>query len=88
MEELRRRLTMAAGLGRRGASERLAGLAGRLRLLSPQSVLDRGYSITTDAETGLVVREAAGLKAGQRLATRLAKGVVHGVVTRVESPSS
>jgi len=88
MEELRRRLTMGAGLGRRGASERLAGLAGRLRLLSPQSVLDRGYSITTDAETGLVVREAAGLKAGQRLATRLAKGVVHGVVTRVESPSS
>ena len=84
LEDLRRRLAMATAQGRRRKAEAAAGLAGRLRLLSPQSVLERGYSITTDAETGAVVRDAARLRAGQRLATRLAKGVAHGVVTRVE----
>ncbi len=86
LEDLRRRLTLAAAQGRRRKSDAVAGFAERLRLLSPQSVLDRGYSITTNADTGEVVRDAATLQAGQRVATRLAQGTVHGVVTRVESP--
>jgi len=86
LEDLRRRLTLAAAQGRRRKSDAVAGFAERLRLLSPQSVLDRGYSITTNADTGEVVRDAATLQAGQRLATRLAQGTVHGVVTRVEHP--
>ena len=51
-------------------------LYGRLRLLSPEQVLARGYSITTDAETGTVLRDAAEVKAGQRLKTRLHKGEI------------
>jgi len=51
-------------------------LYGRLRLLSPEQVLARGYSITTDAETGKVLRDAAEVKAGQRLKTRLHKGEI------------
>jgi exodeoxyribonuclease VII large subunit len=39
-------------------------------------VLARGYSITMDAATGRVLREADKVKAGQRLRTRLKKGEV------------
>jgi len=49
-------------------------------LLSPQQVLARGYSITTDAETGKVLRDAAKIKPGQRLKTRLQKGEVRSKV--------
>ena len=48
----------------------------RLRLLGPEQVLARGYSITRDAATGKVLRDAAEVKAGQRLKTRLKKGDV------------
>ncbi|HEV2436879.1 MAG TPA: exodeoxyribonuclease VII large subunit [Verrucomicrobiae bacterium] len=48
----------------------------RLRLLGPEQVLSRGYSITTDAVTGTVLREAAKVKTGQRLKTRLKTGEI------------
>jgi exodeoxyribonuclease VII large subunit len=53
-----------------------AALHDRLQLLGPEQVLARGYSITTDADTGKVLRDAATIKAGQRLKTRLKKGEV------------
>lgn len=53
----------------------------RLRLLGPEQVLARGYSITTDAATGKVLREAREVKAGLRLRTRLKSGEV---VSKVE----
>jgi len=56
-------------------------LEARLRLLSPEQVLSRGYSITTDAETGKVLRDAAKVKPGQRIKTRLQKGEVASKVT-------
>jgi exodeoxyribonuclease VII large subunit len=56
-------------------------LATRLRLLSPENVLERGYSITTDAVTGQVLRDAARLRAGQTLRTRLHRGEVLSEVT-------
>jgi exodeoxyribonuclease VII large subunit len=59
--------TRRAGLGALGA---------RLRLLGPEQVLTRGYSITTDAATGKVLREAGEVKAGQRLKTRLKAGQI------------
>jgi exodeoxyribonuclease VII large subunit len=54
----------------------LDALEARLRLLGPEQVLARGYSITTDAATGKVLREAGEIKAGQRLKTRLKTGEV------------
>jgi len=48
----------------------------RLRLLGPEQVLARGYSITLDAATGKVLRDAAQVKAGQQLKTRLKQGQV------------
>ena len=59
----------------------LGALEARLRLLGPEQVLARGYSITADAATGKVVREAREVKAGQRLKTRLKAGQV---VSRAE----
>ena len=52
----------------------------KLSLLSPYSVLDRGYSLTTDA-TGAVVKSSDQLKPGDRLVTRLAKGEVESIVS-------
>lgn len=71
-EQVRRQLQMRRA--------NLAGLESRLRLLSPQNVLERGYSITTDAESGRVLRNAADVQSGQRLLTRLHEGQVHSIV--------
>ncbi len=59
---------------------RYASATARLRLLGPENVLSRGYSITTDAATGKVLRAAKQVRAGQRIRTRLAKGEVRSVV--------
>jgi exodeoxyribonuclease VII large subunit len=62
--------------------ESLKQLEKRLNVLGPQQVLARGYSITTDAATGKVLRDAAQVKAGQKIRTRLAKGEIS---SRVEN---
>ena len=59
---------------------RLAALASHLGHLNPQAVLERGYSITRDSQ-GRVVRDGAGLGAGERLDLSFARG---GAVVRVE----
>ncbi|HVY70746.1 MAG TPA: exodeoxyribonuclease VII large subunit [Verrucomicrobiae bacterium] len=63
----------------------LAELLTRLRLLSPEQVLARGYSITRDAATGKIIRNAAEARAGQRLKTRVKSGEIESVV-RGEEP--
>ena len=54
----------------------------RLRLLGPEQVLARGYSITLDAATGKVIRSASDTRAGQDLKTRLQTGEVRSIVAR------
>ena len=56
-------------------------LGSRLRLLSPENVLARGYSITMDAASGRVIRNANQVRPKQRLRTRLAKGEIQSEVT-------
>jgi exodeoxyribonuclease VII large subunit len=56
--------------------ENLRQLEKRLNSLGPEQVLARGYSITTDAASGTVLRDASKVKPGQRLKTRLAQGEV------------
>jgi exodeoxyribonuclease VII large subunit len=55
-------------------------LLAHLRLLGPEQVLGRGYSITTHATTGKVLRDAKDVRVGQRLKTRLKTGQVGSVV--------
>jgi exodeoxyribonuclease VII large subunit len=60
----------------------LRQLEKRLNVLGPEQVLARGYSITTDAATGKVLRDAAKIKVGQKLKTRLKRGEI---LSQVES---
>ena len=59
---------------------RLVAAAGQLRLLSPQNTLERGYSITLNAETGRVIRKKSDAENGTRLQTRVSDGDVKSVV--------
>ncbi len=52
----------------------------RLELLSPKAVLARGYSITCDAKTGAVLRDARKAKIGQVLRTQLHAGDVSSTI--------
>jgi len=63
----------------------LAATEARLHLLGPEQVLSRGYSITMDAASGKVLRDATKVKAGQKLKTRLKVGEV---LSRAESASA
>jgi len=65
--------------------EALRQLERRLNLLGPEQVLARGYSITMDAATGKVLRDATKIKADQKLLTRLAKGEITSYVSRTDS---
>jgi exodeoxyribonuclease VII large subunit len=57
-------------------------LADRLRLLGPEQVLARGYSITMDARAGKIIRSARQTRPGQKLTTRLQTGEVQSVVEK------
>ena len=56
--------------------QRLSAAQSRLSLLGPQNVLRRGYSITTDASTGRILRSALQAPPGVLLHTRLADGEI------------
>lgn len=77
---LYRRLHERTRLQLQVARQRLANATSTLRLLSPQNVLERGYSITMDAASGRVVQSAHGVKTGQILKTRLKEGEIESTV--------
>ncbi len=60
---------------------KLAGAARHLEVLSPLSVLVRGYAIVT--REGVAITDAAALSAGDTLDVRLARGAVEARVTAV-----
>jgi len=80
-----RRLHERARLVSDRRKQHLATVAERLRLLSPDNVLARGYSITTDAQSGRVLRRADETESGRILRTRLSAGDVLSVVSRLRS---
>jgi exodeoxyribonuclease VII large subunit len=65
--------------------ESLRQLQRRLLALGPEQVLARGYSITTDAGTGKVLRDAAAVAPGQILKSRLASGQITSRAQKSES---
>ena len=73
------RLAPALKLHMQRAESRLQKAEAQLKAYSPYGVLERGYSLTT-AEDGSVVKDAKDVKRGDRLTTRLAKGVVESEV--------
>jgi exodeoxyribonuclease VII large subunit len=74
--ETRRRLAEQAGRQLTERQHAWQSLDSRLRLLGPEQVLARGYSITMDAQTGKVLRNASEVQRGQRLRTRLKTGEI------------
>lgn len=58
----------------------IEGLGKRLEAVSPQQVLNRGYTITLTKKEGKVVRSATALKPGDRIITRFADGQVESAV--------
>jgi len=81
VERLRAALSAAPTRALERRRRRLQAVLDGLRLLSPQNVLDRGYSLTFDADTGALVRSVDGLSPGAGLRTRLASGEVSSRVT-------
>ncbi|MET3230085.1 UNVERIFIED_ORG: exodeoxyribonuclease VII large subunit [Burkholderia sp. 1263] len=53
---------------------RIATLAARLEVLSPQRTLERGYAAVLDAQSGRAIRAPSSLKPGRRLTVHLAEG--------------
>ena len=72
--KLQRKMALRMAVALREKRRTLDHLVGALRLLAPDQVLGRGYSITADAKTGLIIRGAALVKKGQKLWTRVADG--------------
>jgi exodeoxyribonuclease VII large subunit len=66
---------------------RIDAAEGHVRALDPRRVLERGYSITRDAD-GRVVRRVAATAAGAELVTELADGHVTSRVEKVEPVES
>ena len=79
--ELARRLRDGARRRMEMTTAQLARLAAHLTHLNPQTVLERGYSITQDRE-GRVVRDAARLSAGQHVRITFSKGWAEASVER------
>lgn len=64
--------------------EALRQMKRQLNLLGPEQVLSRGYSITTDAASGEVLRDAGKIKIGQSLKTRLKTGEIFSEVRKAQ----
>jgi exodeoxyribonuclease VII large subunit len=62
--------------------EKLGAIAFRADALSPLAVLGRGYSVTSDAESGRVLTSAGETAVAKQIRTRLSVG---SFVSRVES---
>jgi exodeoxyribonuclease VII large subunit len=56
-------------------------LAARLGALNPEAVLERGYAIVRDRETGAVIGSVRRVHTGQELAIRLRDGEIEAVTS-------
>jgi len=73
------RILHATRLRHQSATQDVRRLTTQLRVLNPLAVLDRGYSVTRDAE-GKILSSAEGIDVGQRLHTQFAQGSIESEV--------
>ncbi len=81
IEDQSQRLTRAGAARLLRGDSALTRLAATLDALSPLKVLSRGYSITTDAVTGIVIQQPSEVPIGALIETRLPAGRL---ISRVE----
>ena len=82
VDDLKRSIKNSATYRLELKKKELGVASGKLQMLSPLAVLQRGYSITFKGETA--VKNAAKLKKGDALRTKLEQGRVFSTVERVE----
>ena len=80
LDDTAARLARAAKARLAEVAQTLASLSARLETLSPLQVLARGYSLTHTGD-GRLVRDAADLRPGDLLVTRVAGGTIRSLVT-------
>ena len=73
LNDLRQRSTRSFAASIDAERKELTAITAHLRSLSPQSTLDRGYSVVRSA-SGEVIRDPQQLKSGDLLAIKVAKG--------------
>lgn len=83
---LQNRLQSAQSMRIAGALQKVASLATQLRVVSPQAVLDRGFSITTN-HAGEIVRSKDQVKKGDVITTRVADGTIDSTVGKPKQSS-
>lgn len=64
--------------------ERLKSALGKLQSLGPFAVLERGYSITMKLPEGRILKDAKSAKSGDRIKTRLRRGIIISEIERIE----
>jgi exodeoxyribonuclease VII large subunit len=74
LDDVATRLGRSAPASLQRASDRLGAVELRLRALSPQAILERGYSITRRLPDHEVVRDARRLRRGDAVDILLARG--------------
>jgi exodeoxyribonuclease VII large subunit len=79
LQEMRRRLGECSKQRLTNARKRWERTAGMLRILGPEATLERGYSITTDANRA-VIRTTLSLRPGMKIQTRLRDGEFGSIV--------
>ena len=87
LDSLENRLSRSAMQSVRERDQQLQSLGKRLKGVSVEGTLARGYAIAQD-ETGAVMREAAGYAPGAAMTVRLARGSLKGRVTQVLEDSA
>jgi exodeoxyribonuclease VII large subunit len=83
-QELHSRLASLAAVMRNAMLQRRARLetmTGQIEALSPVAILDRGYALVFDA-SGLLLKDAKQVRAGDHIRARLAKGEVAATVNK------
>jgi exodeoxyribonuclease VII large subunit len=80
LADLSRRMDVSIRTDLQARVQRIVALERHLNAVSPQAVLNRGYSITTRKKTGAIIRSARETRVGERLATQFADGTVESTV--------
>ncbi|MCG8672405.1 MAG: exodeoxyribonuclease VII large subunit [Pseudomonadales bacterium] len=83
VSQLEKRLTNSVINQQQTASKQMAFLAQQLNAVSPLATLGRGYAIVKD-EAEQIVRDASELKAGDKINSQLANGIVKSEVISIE----
>lgn len=85
LDELEARLHSSLERVRSALEEKLSYYGGKLEVLNPTGVLERGYSITISEKTGRALRSSSEVKEGEGIRTLLHKGRIFSTIREVQN---